>query len=194
MKDCRGSVIWQSDQWMRGQIWIDCDRLVNGQPWSWLMTLNLNLIWSTHNNILSSRQGKRTKQIELALMIFFCSFLQPGHPGQFPDHIIMPQYNYTQRTQTQLWWLRGVRSLLRYLLSGQQHQACVGQRGSTRKCWVRHFIVPLRVTLLRHYWGPLCTRALWAGHQGAFSVMLQTGVIIVDCPAELWWQPNMKSK
>ena len=50
--------------------------------------------------------------------------------------------------------------------------------GSTRKCWVRHFIVPPEGTLLRHYWEPLCTRVLW-GHQGAFSVMLQTGVIIV---------------
>lgn len=89
MKDCRGSVIWQSDQWMRGQIGIDCDRLVNGQPWSWLMTLNLNLIWSTHNNILSSRQGKRTKQIELAL-IFFVPSSTPATQDSFLITLLCP--------------------------------------------------------------------------------------------------------
>ena len=69
MKDCRGSVIWQSDQWMRGQIGIDCDRLVNGQPWSWLMTLNLNLIWSTHNNTLSSRQKNEADWISFDIFV-----------------------------------------------------------------------------------------------------------------------------
>ena len=66
--------------------------------WHWTWT------WSAgphHSNILSSSLIDRAKNTEIELaLIYFCFFLHPGHPGQYPDHIMKPRYNYPRAQDT----------------------------------------------------------------------------------------------
>ena len=75
-------VIWHSDQCMGSQNGIDCDGCVDGQPWSLVMTLNLNwnLIWSDNIPVLElkGRAKEQRTEIELALIHLFVPLITPA--------------------------------------------------------------------------------------------------------------------